>query len=72
MMGLDIAHWVLVAILLLLLIWGLFGSFIVAYIARKKGRGSGVGWFLVSLLFTPVFAVLCLIALPHQGPVERD
>jgi len=45
------------------LIWLASACFVVAYVAEQKAR-SGAAWFFVALLFTPVFATLCLAALP--------
>ena len=53
---------VVIAISLVGVGW-LVSSCIVAYVARARGRGSGVAWFFVSLFCTPVFAILCLAAL---------
>jgi hypothetical protein len=39
---------------------------IVPYVARQKGR-SGVGWAIVSLLVSPVFALLALAAVPVRS-----
>lgn len=66
MFGLGLQEGVVVAVFLLVVIWALFSSFIVAYIAREKSRGSGLAWFLVSLFFTPIFAALRLVALPNR------
>ncbi len=52
-------------------IWWLLSSCIVAYVSRARGRGSGVAWFFASLFCTPVFAILCLLALPIQDR-ERE
>jgi hypothetical protein len=38
-------------------------SAMIAYVAIEKGR-SGPAWFLVALVLSPLFAVLCLAALP--------
>ncbi len=37
-------------------------SVVVGVIAESKGR-FGIGWFCASILFTPIIALLCLIAL---------
>jgi len=38
-------------------------AFVVAYVARQKGR-SGEKWLAAAMLFSPLFAILCLCALP--------
>ncbi|PYN32766.1 MAG: hypothetical protein DMD98_13705 [Candidatus Rokuibacteriota bacterium] len=39
---------------------------IVPYVARQKGR-SGLGWAILSLLVSPVFALLALTAVPVRS-----
>jgi uncharacterized membrane protein len=40
-------------------------------VASAKGR-SGIGWFLLSLLITPVLTLLMLAALPNQHYVDAS
>ena len=57
----------LVVIVLLLFI----NCFAVAVIANKCDR-NGAAWFLVSLFFTPIMAVLMLIAVGRPTAEERE
>jgi hypothetical protein len=50
-------------LLVLFGLWYLLASIFVGQMADENGRSTW-GWFLVSLLLSPMFAVLCLIALP--------
>lgn len=50
---------------LLLPLWYLGASILVAVVAGQKGR-PGFTWFIFALLLTPVFAILCVIALPDR------
>jgi uncharacterized membrane protein HdeD (DUF308 family) len=60
----------IVGLLLLLTIGGwVLASAVVAYVAIEKGR-SGIGWLLVALVLSPLFAVLCLAALPSVDGEE--
>lgn len=45
--------------------------FLIGFIASIKHR-SGLGWFFVSLFFTPILGVLCLIAVGdgEKGQIE--
>lgn len=47
-----------------LLVWIIF-SIVVGYAAAARGRSS-IGWFLVALFFSPIIAVLFLIAFPSR------
>lgn len=50
----------------------IFGSLLAASIAKKKGR-SGGGYFLLSLLLSPLVGILAaLAATPNEQSVERD
>lgn len=44
---------------------------IVGVLARAKNR-SFIGWFLLSFLITPVFALLALMAVPIHLPLYDD
>ena len=53
-----------VGLILLLAAGGwVLASAVVAYVAIEKGR-SGIAWLVVALVLSPLFAVLCLAALP--------
>lgn len=42
---------------------------LVPWVAQQKGR-SGIGWLLIALLWTPLFALIALAAVPDKlGPV---
>jgi hypothetical protein len=53
------------------MIWGillwLVLCFIVAVAANTRNRGAGA-WFLLSLIISPLIAVLLLLALPRREP----
>jgi hypothetical protein len=50
----------------------IFGSILAANIAKKKGRRGG-GYFLLSLLLSPLVGILAaLVAAPNEQKVERD
>jgi hypothetical protein len=46
-------------------LWIVF-SFAVAIAANANGR-SGCGWFFISLLISPLFAILLVIAVPSKN-----
>jgi len=46
-------------------LWVVF-SFAVAIAANANGR-SGCGWFFISLLISPLFAILMVIAMPSKN-----
>jgi len=50
----------------LFLAWGILSLF-VGVAANSRGR-NGVGWFLISLLISPLFGLLFLIAMPIKTP----
>jgi hypothetical protein len=50
--------------------WFLF-SFLPAIIAPSRGR-SFIGWFLISILISPLFALILVLALPSRGKVLAD
>lgn len=56
----------LVPILILL---SIVASIAVAIVASKRGR-NGFGWFFISVVLSPLFGVLLLIALPVIEPEE--
>lgn len=51
--------------LLILVVWFLL-SFTVGYVAEQKGR-SGPGWFFFAMVLSPLFAILCVMALPERN-----
>src|SRR5690349_2510452 len=53
----------------LFVLWILFGILVGAF-ASVRGR-SAVGWFLVSIVLTPLFAGILLGVLPNQA-VEQE
>ncbi len=63
---------VLVA-LAVVLIWLAIACFIVGYVAEQKAR-NGAAWFFIALIYTPIFAMLALIALPpgERLDIEED
>jgi hypothetical protein len=52
------------------LIW-IIGSIIVAIIASKARKRNGFGWFLLSLLFSPLLMVVLVLALPKDPNQKR-
>ena len=58
-----------------LLVWGIVAGFVldivVGTIASWKGR-SGALWFLAALFFTPIVALLMLIAAGHKDTDDRS
>lgn len=55
---------------LLLLTW-IIGFFVCAFVARQRGR-SGIAWGLISLLISPLLALLVLIAIPSKRRASRQ
>jgi len=45
-------------------------TFLVGWVAAQKGR-SGVGWFMLSLVLSPVLCLLALVAVPDER-IERN
>jgi hypothetical protein len=54
----------------LLLITWIIGFFVCAFVASQRGR-SGIAWGLISLLISPLLALLVLIAIPSKRRVAR-
>lgn len=50
--------------------WFIF-ALLPAIIAPSRGR-SGFGWFLVSLLISPLFGLILVLALPSRAKVPAD
>lgn len=50
--------------------WIIF-SFLPAIIAPSRGR-SGFAWFLISLLISPLFGLILVLALPTRAKVLAD
>lgn len=48
-------------------LWHVLASIFVAHAARENGRSAGE-WVFASLFLSPVFTVLCLIALGMKRP----
>jgi hypothetical protein len=48
------------------LVW-IIASIIVAIIAGKARNRNGFGWFLLSLLFSPLLMVVLVLALPRKS-----
>jgi uncharacterized membrane protein YhdT len=46
-----------------------FWPFLVGWIASTRGR-SGVGWFLLACLITPLFSIIILLCLPRRFQVN--
>ena len=55
---------------LLLVIFPIF-AVVVGTLATAKNR-SFLGWFLLSFLITPVFALLALMVVPIHLPLHHD
>jgi len=53
-----------------LLITWIIGFFVCAFVARQRGR-SGIAWGLLSLLISPLLALLVLIAIPSKRRATR-
>ncbi len=53
-----------------IVVW-LVASSVVAWAASQKGR-SGIGFFFLSLLLSPLIGFLAVIAVPSLKPVPRD
>jgi len=49
---------------MIILMWVVF-SFAVAIAANANGR-TGCGWFFISLIISPLFAILLVIAMPSK------
>jgi hypothetical protein len=47
------------------LLFGLIFFVVVGGVARSKNR-SFVGWFLLSIVITPLFALIALVAVPRK------
>ena len=45
--------------------WFVF-SILIAFIANLRGR-NGIGWFLISLMLSPLIGLILVLALPKQG-----
>jgi hypothetical protein len=54
---------------LLLLTW-IIGFFVCAFVASQRGR-SGIAWGFISLLISPLLALLVLIAIPSKRRALR-
>ncbi|MFI3221758.1 MAG: hypothetical protein QX191_01855 [Methylococcaceae bacterium] len=53
-------------------VFWLFFSIIGGVIAAKKGR-SGIGFFFLSILFSPLIGIIsAIIATPNQKQIEND
>lgn len=52
---------------MLIVLWILV-SVLVGFVASAKGR-SAVGWFFISLMFSPLIALLALCAVPDKRSV---
>jgi hypothetical protein len=53
-----------------LLITWIIGFFVCAFVASQRGR-SGIAWGLISLLISPLLALLVLIAIPSKRRATR-
>lgn len=53
-----------------LLITWIIGFFVCAFVARQRGR-SGIAWGFISLLISPLLALLVLIAIPSKRRATR-
>ena len=53
-----------------LLITWIIGFFVCAFVASQRGR-SGIGWGFISLLISPLLALLVLIAIPSKRRATR-
>lgn len=57
----------MIELLVLLIVWLVPLSFIVARAAKERGRGRGWAWFFAALFFTPPMAALLLLAFPVRA-----
>lgn len=55
--------------LVLYLLWAFLASLIISEVAKENGRGGG-SWFVISFVFSPFFAALCLAAMPDKREEE--
>ena len=53
-----------------LLITWIIGFFVCAFVASQRGR-SGIAWGFISLLISPLLALLVLIAIPSKRRANR-
>ena len=53
-----------------LLITRIIGFFVCAFVASQRGR-SGIAWVFISLLISPLLALLVLIAIPSKRRATR-
>jgi hypothetical protein len=58
-----------VVLLSFVVVW-LVACGVVAYVATQKRR-SGFGWFMWAFLLSPLFAVVCLAALPASEDTDE-
>jgi hypothetical protein len=60
------------ALVLFVLFFYVGGSIAVAVAVRERGGSSPFAWFLLSVLFSPIFAVLLLIVYIIPGESRRS
>src|SRR4051794_9194127 len=57
------------AVLEILFFW-FAGAVLVGVIANSKGR-SGIGWFLLAALLSPLLSLIAVVAMPRVKPFEE-
>jgi len=66
----DVEESTPIYLIALIIVWaaGIFGT---AFVAKARGRDPGL-WFLISLLCSPLLAMLFLLGLPMRYDPETD
>ena len=54
----------------LIVVWCIF-AFAVAYVAKQRGRDNAM-WFALSLVISPLLAMLALIAMPDLKAIAAE
>lgn len=52
---------------MIFVVTGVVAAFIVGMVASSRGR-SGIGWFLLSLIITPIITLVLLLLLSNRRP----